>query len=203
MGYLLALLFTVSLGTLQFGYSIGSWNTAFAAYSKYNNWGDEATHNQTVIQTVTTLGSAIGALFAGPVASIGRWKCLIYTNIIVILGCSLTLIENWPCLCIGRFLYGVAAGSFSVFCPKYVSEVAPVEIKGPAGSLTQIMITFGILVPFALGAFFPHIDEYSDSKNLMIISMLFAIPIGISVLNIFLLVSVFNFDTPPILKQNG
>jgi hypothetical protein len=31
-GYLFGLLMTVSIGTLQFGYSIGSWNTAFKPY---------------------------------------------------------------------------------------------------------------------------------------------------------------------------
>jgi MFS family permease len=32
IGYLIALLFTVALGTVQFGYSIGSWNATFEAY---------------------------------------------------------------------------------------------------------------------------------------------------------------------------
>lgn len=31
-GYLFALLMTMSIGTIQFGYSIGSWNTAFKPY---------------------------------------------------------------------------------------------------------------------------------------------------------------------------
>jgi len=32
MGYLMSLLFTVSIGTVQFGYSIGAWNSATEAY---------------------------------------------------------------------------------------------------------------------------------------------------------------------------
>jgi len=39
-------------------------------------------------------------------------------------------------LCIGRFIYGVSVGAFSVFCPKYIAEVSPIEVKGPAGALT-------------------------------------------------------------------
>jgi hypothetical protein len=31
-GYLFFLLMTVSIGTIQFGYSIGSWNTGFGPY---------------------------------------------------------------------------------------------------------------------------------------------------------------------------
>jgi hypothetical protein len=36
MGYLMALLFTVSIGTIQFGYSIGAWNSATEAYFVIN-----------------------------------------------------------------------------------------------------------------------------------------------------------------------
>ena len=39
-GYLSFLLFTVSLGTFQFGYSIGSWNTATNAYAKSHGWDE-------------------------------------------------------------------------------------------------------------------------------------------------------------------
>ena len=80
---------------------------------------------------------------------------MIYTNIIVIFGAGLCCYQNWYALMLGRFLYGLASGSFSVFCPKYISETAPVEVKGPAGGISQICITFGILVSFGMGFFFP------------------------------------------------
>jgi MFS family permease len=76
------------------------------------------------------------------------------TNVIVIVGSGLTLIMNYPMLCLGRFLYGVAAGAFSVFVPKYISETSPVEVKGVAGGITQLTLTFGILVSFSLGTVF-------------------------------------------------
>ena len=41
MKYLSCLLLTVSIGTIQFGYSIGSWNTVTDAYAAYNNWSDD------------------------------------------------------------------------------------------------------------------------------------------------------------------
>jgi MFS family permease len=37
-GYLFALLMVISIGTIQFGYSIGSWNTAFEAYKNKSGW---------------------------------------------------------------------------------------------------------------------------------------------------------------------
>ena len=40
-GYLFALLITVSMGTIQFGYSIGSWNTAFNPYKNIHGWDED------------------------------------------------------------------------------------------------------------------------------------------------------------------
>ena len=107
-------------------------------------------------------GCAVGALGAGPLLGMGRWWCLLLTNLLVIGGSGLCLIENYTSLLIGRFIFGMATGGFSVFCPKVISEVAPTEIKGPAGSLSQICITFGILLPFGFGLFFGSADGKTD-----------------------------------------
>jgi len=96
MCYLLCLLFTVSLGTIQFGYLIGSWNTASAAYGKRSGWNeDEQYLNVMIVQSVTTAGAAIGALFSGNIAFLGRWNCIIIANVFLIVGVILTLISEF------------------------------------------------------------------------------------------------------------
>jgi hypothetical protein len=40
MTYILSLLITVAIGSIQFGYMIGLWNAASAAYAKKNGWDD-------------------------------------------------------------------------------------------------------------------------------------------------------------------
>ena len=95
---------------------------------------------------------------------IGRWKCILITNVFVIAGAGATFVLNIPMLMIGRTLYGIACGCYSVFCPKYISETAPTEVKGPAGALSQICVTFGILVPFAIGLFFGESDDDDTNK---------------------------------------
>lgn len=52
----------------------------------------------------------------------------------------------------------MSVGAFSVFCPKYIAETAPIEIKGPAGALTQVCVTFGILVAFTVGLGIGNVD---------------------------------------------
>lgn len=138
--YLYGLLMTIGLGTIQFGYSIGSWNSANDAYVFLQGWdkkSDKATKFQTFATAFTILGAAIGALFSGPLLKLGRWNCILYTNFLVVAGCALTFfLDNSNLVLIGRFVFGLSCGCFSVFCPKYISEVSPTEIKGPAGALS-------------------------------------------------------------------
>ncbi len=72
----------------------------------------------------------------------------------MILGVILSAIPNWNCFLFGRFFYGLSAGFFSVFCPKYINEVAPTDIKGAAGSLSEIFVTIGILLPAFISLFY-------------------------------------------------
>jgi MFS family permease len=114
---------------------IGSWNTAQEAYGKRAGWDEEEQVIYVLtVQSVTTAGAAIGALFSGSIAFLGKWNCIMISNVILIIGVGLTLVPNFYVLCVGRGIYGMSVGAFSVFCPKYISETAPVEIKGPAGA---------------------------------------------------------------------
>ena len=129
----------------------------------------------------------MGALFAGPLAVYGRWKCILMTNGLVLIGSLLVLLafrmdsgqSELIVLNIGRFFYGLACGSYSVFCPKYIAETAPVEIKGPAGFMSQINICFGILLPFLLGQLF---DTTKDSGREALLWAIFIGPIVFVVL---------------------
>ena len=145
---------------------------------------------------------------SGLIMGLGRWKCIMLMNLIVIIGGLLTLVDNMTIFIIGRALYGIAAGGYSVFCPKFISEVTPSELKGPLGCLSQLGVCFGILVPNALGVIFEAPDPQSEiiaddyDPNLEIY-ILFALPIVLAVIQSFLMITVFRYDTPPVMKQNN
>jgi MFS family permease len=75
-------------------------------------------------------------LGSGSFAKYGKWKMIVFNNIIVAVGSAICLIPNSYAIAAGRFIYGFAAGAFSVFVPLYINETAPVEIKGPLGVMT-------------------------------------------------------------------
>lgn len=121
------------------------------------------------------------------------------------MGAGLTLIDDFTVLCTGRFIYGLSVGAFSVFCPKYIAETAPIEIKGPAGALTQVCVTLGILIAFTVGLGIGDVDQ-DDQDSFEIQDywyIIFAIPLGIALIQILLLLFVFPYDTPPFLKARG
>ena len=138
----------------QYGYCLASWDSINEVYSTYHKWGDRTDNLETIVTSVTVAGTAVGALGSGSVIWIGKRKCMLYTGFIVIVSNFLCLFPNWYCLVIGRFFYGICGGSYTVFGSRYISETAPTEIRGPAGSMTQISITFGILIALIVGVFF-------------------------------------------------
>ena len=74
--------------------SISAWNSGWPLYQVLittDSPGIDIDYRQGLIQSLTTGGSAVGALLAGPLAHYGRWKCVIFCNIIAIVGGVCTL----------------------------------------------------------------------------------------------------------------
>eukprot|EP00344_Euplotes_crassus_P008306 CAMPEP_0197006942 /NCGR_PEP_ID=MMETSP1380-20130617/38073_1 /TAXON_ID=5936 /ORGANISM="Euplotes crassus, Strain CT5" /LENGTH=49 /DNA_ID=CAMNT_0042426807 /DNA_START=287 /DNA_END=436 /DNA_ORIENTATION=- len=49
------------------------------------------------------------------------------------------MIFDFFALLIGRLIVGYSVGVLSVLTPLFISEVSPVELSGPLGTLSQIM----------------------------------------------------------------
>ena len=90
------------------------------------------------------LGAAIGALFSGSISdNIGRKPVIMIADVLftvgsVVMGLSPTI---W-CLMLGRFILGLGVGVASQIVPLYLSEVAPVEVRGTLVAFNVLVITF-------------------------------------------------------------
>lgn len=106
----------------------------------------------------------LGALLAGLIAPLGRWKCLIICNVMIVIGSSFCLMykTNFNMFVMGRFLFGMANGGFTCFCPKYISETSPKELSGPAGAMFQVACTFGIFIALAITYPFDVMESTSE-----------------------------------------
>jgi MFS family permease len=65
----------------------------------------------------------------------GKWNMIVATNLFILVGIAVSMVDNNIVIILGRFIFGMAAGAFSVFCPKFTSEIAPAEYRGPLGAI--------------------------------------------------------------------
>lgn len=103
---------------------------------------------------------------------------------------------------IGAFIFGVGAGSNCVFGPKFIMETAPGEISGPAGALTNITIAIGIFIPLLISGTW-HVDFENVTQCHLFVQVIYGLPIILSILQVSLLLFVFNFNTPNEMKSSG
>ena len=137
-GFLLSFILVIGLGAVNFGYSIGVFNSMQKDFLGVFDihLPEDRSFWVSMITTLSSLGAAIGSLTSGPLMKIGKKNCIHLTNAVVIIGATMTLIHKVEVVAAGRFLYGLGAGAFSVFVPSFINEVTPTELKGPFGSAT-------------------------------------------------------------------
>ncbi len=99
------------------------------------------------------LGSSlIASLVAGKLLQkFGRRMILFVAALLFILGAIFIIIAfDYAFLIFSRIILGCAIGGASVATPLYVSETAPMEIRGKLVTIYQLSITFGILLSYVL-----------------------------------------------------
>lgn len=104
--------------------------------------------NVGIAGSLVQIGGTIGSLTAGAFAKYGKKRCIHIANIISVIGCIIIISSGpyglttdypvdgtkyLPMLFVGRFIYGVGTGSFTVFVNSFIREVSPNELTGPLG----------------------------------------------------------------------
>jgi sugar porter (SP) family MFS transporter len=107
------------------------------------------------IGSFMTLGAMLMCFPIGFICDlIGRKLAMLLTIIPFTVGWLLIIFANSTGMIFaGRFITGLAGGSFCVSAPLYTSEIAQKEIRGALGSYFQLLLTVGILFAYLLGAF--------------------------------------------------
>ena len=89
-----------------------------------------------------------GALISGSFIKYGKRMGLIVLNVILLISISICLSgTHIVVITIARFFWGFSAGSFSVYCPKFLAEYIPIELRGVFGGINQFTICAGIATP--------------------------------------------------------
>lgn len=138
-----------ALGGLLFGYDIGVISGAILFIK--NDFALSPGLQEIVVSSVL-LGALIGALAGGILADrIGRRRLLIVTAAVFGVGAiGAAVAPDVALLLVARVVAGAAIGTASFVTPLYISEIAPLAIRGRLVSINQVALTSGIVISYGV-----------------------------------------------------
>lgn len=103
------------------------------------------------IVSVFLIGGAIGSLAgAGAADKFGRKGCFLITGLLFIVGAILfmfcRIVNSVEMLLIGRLFVGLASGLTTASLPMYLTECAPLALRGTIGVFCAVGVTGGVVV---------------------------------------------------------
>jgi MFS transporter, SP family, galactose:H+ symporter len=170
--YVYLLAGVAAVGGFLFGYDTGVISGALL-YLKEQYHLDPA-----MVGTVTAVvlaGAAIGAATSGSLNDrLGRRVMLITASILFGIGALVTAFaQSIVWLIVGRFIVGYGIGVASYTSPLYISESAPPAVRGALVSLSQLAITVGIVVAYAVDFAFAYQEGWRWTFGLALVPALF------------------------------
>ena len=148
----------------------------------------------------------IGALFSGSFTKYGKKRMIQVLNIILLCAVAVCMVNNIYVIAVGRFFWGICAGSYTVMCPKFLNEFLPLEVKGSFGAVNQLMCTVGIMLPSLMSLAIPA-DPVADHKinpdNFMVNGywrIIWLAGAALIIVQMALLATIFNYETPVTMK---
>ncbi|KAH9981458.1 hypothetical protein BGW80DRAFT_1270347 [Lactifluus volemus] len=147
-----------------------------------------------LVTSVFTVGGFLGSTTAGiAMDRYGRKAALQISGLFTAIGAGLMgVAPSTFLLLVGRFLTGCGAGIGLCTGPIFLAEVAPSNIRGSVGVLTQLAIVFGIMITQLLGL---RMATPTLWRFVLLFSFLASV--------VQLCLSRFIIETPVWLKQQG
>lgn len=149
----------ISFGGFIFGWDVGTIGGISNMRSFQNNFGtllDPVTNERYLpdiliglMISIFNIGCAVGGLTLAKLGDFrGRKFGIYFTLFVYCIGLIIQLAKDqkWYQFLIGRIFTGLAVGSTAVLVPMFISESAPLRIRGAMVVFYQLMVTLGILI---------------------------------------------------------
>ncbi|MCB0917704.1 MAG: sugar porter family MFS transporter [Actinobacteria bacterium] len=145
-GRVIWLSIVAAMGGFLFGFDSAVVNGAVSAIQNKFELSSNFWNGIGIVVAIALLGSAVGAWFAGSLASkFGRKRVMVVAAVLFIIAAlgQAFPFDVWD-LMFWRFIGGAGIGIASVIAPMYIAEIAPAQMRGRLGSLQQLAIVTGI-----------------------------------------------------------
>lgn len=158
-----------ALGAVCFGYALGFSSPALPAMQgsifhdlRCGDDDDSASVTSTMASlwsSIINVGAMAGALCGGKLFdAVGRRGALKYAAApLLVVGWAATALSRTAVeIVLARIVVGAGVGLCSSAVPVYISETAPVALRGALGSVNQLAVTVGIWGVYLVGYLLPH-----------------------------------------------
>ncbi|KKZ68366.1 hypothetical protein EMCG_05952 [[Emmonsia] crescens] len=152
----------VSLDVDQTGYNIATWQ-------------------KSLIVSILSLGTFVGALVSGSIAEfIGRRYTIMLSCLLFSVGVAIQVgAGKVNDLVGGRLVAGLGVGGISSVVILYVSEIAPKRFRGALVSVYQWAITIGLLIAACIDKATEHLDTSASYRIPIGLQLLWALILGV------------------------
>jgi len=189
----------VSLGFAFWAYNFSIFNT-LQDYIQTFIFPGASTNAMSWIASSLDAGAIVGALIGGQlVAKLGRRKTMLFSDVVGVLGSSLTLVASLPCMIVGRVISGIVGGINTVSVAMYLVEMSPVAMAGATGSMSIIILEIMAFMSLVAGYVVP--EERSGGIKDQVWRILLFIPAFLNIIRFILMKFVFSYETPSYLIE--
>lgn len=126
---------------------------------------------------------------------------MLLTNVVAIIAGLIIFIPNFYTLMFGRFLQGMCIGCFITMSPLIIREIAPTEIAGLIGSISQIFmiggVSFACIFQYVLSQYMNDLQCWVTWKYVM------GFPLAPLIFQSIVLLFIFPYETPKYLISIG
>ena len=189
----------VSLGFAFWAYNFSIFNT-LQDYIQTFIFPGASTSAMSWIASSLDAGAIVGALIGGQlVAKLGRRRTMQCSDVVGVLGSSLTLVASLPCMIVGRVISGIVGGINTVSVAMYLVEMSPVAMTGVTGSMSIIILEIMAFMSLVAGYIVP--EERSGGAKDQIWRILLFIPAFLNIIRFILMTFYFRYETPSYLIE--
>jgi MFS family permease len=203
MCYLIVLNLHLILLVSSAGFVLAGNNQVGAVLAIKNDWGTKTDLNNTIISSVGITGLILGSLLSSKFVGMGRRKYAMINCLIIMISVLPTIIfpDLWV-ICIGRFIFGFAAGANITCASMMQGETVPKANASLFAATINLGIITGIMVCLFTGL--PILD-LSDAEAIAtwLWMIVYGFPIATSFISILLFLFVFKEEPIDYLISKG